>query len=279
MSKQPSDDQFLKDVASHQMTVLLDHGVYRHLRFAKPDSIASHFELVTGPGFLLYRGDMGCFEFERLHDMFDFFRSGEVGQKLKINLSYWAEKLEATDKNGGYQRLSEAKFRDALEDDIIDYLESHPGIDAKNFRDDVDLYILRTLEDSVSNAIKETVEFDYEGKYPFQDFYEHSLQDYTYHYVWCCYAIVWGIQQYDQAKTKKTAEAPKLEQENKALRSALERIVKWKGEFPETGRFWDEPKNTNPMSYAACYGSDGERDYMRKVARDALDFVAGGNDA
>jgi hypothetical protein len=206
VSNQPTEESFLKDVAEHRMEVQQDNGVFRCLRFAEPGTNCYSFSLITGPGFLLYRGDMGCFEFERLHDMFEFFRSGEVGQKLKINLRYWAEKLEATDKDGGYQEFSEANFRDALEDDIIDYLESHPGIDAKNFRDDVDLYILGTLEDSVSNAIKEAVEFDYEGKYPFQDFYEHSLQEYTYHFVWCCYAIVWGIQQYDQAKA--AAEKP-----------------------------------------------------------------------
>lgn len=54
---------------------------------------------------------------------------------------------------------------------------------------------------------------------------------------------------------------------------ALERISRWVGEFPETGRFWDEPKNAQPMSYSACYGSNGERDYMRKVALDALAIV------
>lgn len=54
------------------------------------------------------------------------------------------------------------------------------------------------------------------------------------------------------------------------LRVALARIEKWFGEFPETGDFWDDDKS-RPMSYAACYGSNGERDYMRAVARQALE--------
>lgn len=54
------------------------------------------------------------------------------------------------------------------------------------------------------------------------------------------------------------------------LRKALRRIERWEGEFPSTGRYWDEPENTQPMSYGACYGSNGERDYMRQVAREAL---------
>jgi hypothetical protein len=54
-----------------------------------------------------------------------------------------------------------------------------------------------------------------------------------------------------------------------AARIALERIARWVGEFPETGQFWDTA-NTEPMSYAACFGSNGERDFMRSIAREAL---------
>lgn len=57
---------------------------------------------------------------------------------------------------------------------------------------------------------------------------------------------------------------------DRRLEGALRRIAKWFGEFPETGRFFDKEK-TDPMSYAACWGSNGERDFMRKVAQDALD--------
>jgi hypothetical protein len=52
------------------------------------------------------------------------------------------------------------------------------------------------------------------------------------------------------------------------LEAALQWIERWFGEFPETGEFW--PGTERPMSYAACYGSNGERDYMRSIARAAL---------
>lgn len=58
-----------------------------------------------------------------------------------------------------------------------------------------------------------------------------------------------------------------------ALVSALERIERWFGEFPETGQFWPNPDGSDsdrPMSYSAAYGSNGERDFMREVARVAL---------
>ncbi len=51
------------------------------------------------------------------------------------------------------------------------------------------------------------------------------------------------------------------------MEKALKKIVKWFGEFPDTGRYLEDG---SPMSYSYCNGSNGERDYMRKIARDAL---------
>ena len=58
--------------------------------------------------------------------------------------------------------------------------------------------------------------------------------------------------------------------ENQRLRSVLERIKRWHGEFPPTGQIWPDGSG-EMMSYAACYGSNGERDFMRKIASDALE--------
>jgi len=43
------------------------------------------------------------------------------------------------------------------------------------------------------------VEFEHDG-FRFEDFWEIDCHDYTYSFVWCCYAIAWGIQVYDAAK-------------------------------------------------------------------------------
>lgn len=69
------------------------------------------------------------------------------------------------------------------------------------------------------------------------------------------------------------AEVAELREQLAKMRRALTRIEKWHDEFPPTGVFWPNIDGTNsdrPMSYGACYGSNGERDYMRSVARDAL---------
>jgi hypothetical protein len=53
----------------------------------------------------------------------------------------------------------------------------------------------------------------------------------------------------------------------KDLYESLERIARWFGEFPPTGRTWSDGKE---MSYSSAFGANGERDYMREVARAAL---------
>jgi hypothetical protein len=49
------------------------------------------------------------------------------------------------------------------------------------------------------------------------------------------------------------------------LRESLEIIAQWR--LPESGKFWPSGE---PMSYTSAYGSNGARDYIRSVARNAL---------
>jgi hypothetical protein len=56
-----------------------------------------------------------------------------------------------------------------------------------------------------------------------------------------------------------------IEQENEILRNAL--LIVWQWNFPPSGVTWDDG---TPMSYGIAFGSNGERDYMRAVARTAL---------
>lgn len=52
--------------------------------------------------------------------------------------------------------------------------------------------------------------------------------------------------------------------ENRKMRFALQRIEKWHGEFPSASFQGRE------VSYALAYGSNGERDFMRNIATEAL---------
>jgi hypothetical protein len=59
-----------------------------------------------------------------------------------------------------------------------------------------------------------------------------------------------------------------LQEQRRELEEALRRVAEWR--LPATGRFWDTTRK-DPMSYGSCYGTNGERDFMREVASAALE--------
>ena len=212
-----TEEVFLKDVANHKMTVLLDNGIYRHLRFAKEGARSWNqwFDIVTWPGFLAYSGDMGCFVFSRLKDMFEFFRGrpyADEKQQLYINLSYWAEKLEAVDRscsNPGEQQYSPEIFAKRVNETVSEWIEEY-GLSEEHradLREAIKDDVLRYGDDGEYEAHRALRDFETRVGgilFHFSDTWEWDLRDYTFRFVWCCYAIAWAIQQYD-AVTEKAA--------------------------------------------------------------------------
>lgn len=197
MSERPTEESFLKDVARHEMTVIRDDGVHRHLRFRKPDSGDMYFDIVTYPHFLVYSGDMGCYVFSRINDMFEFFRSRpdrEPVGSLFINLSYWAEKLEATDRPDGHRRYCSDSFRQHVTDELEE-MEAD-----QDLRDEVEEYVLAYADDGEFQARQALDEFEHKGRRIFSDTWEWNFDEYTFRFVWCCYALAWAIRQYDASK-------------------------------------------------------------------------------
>lgn len=111
-------ERFTKDVELHQLTVLKDDGLYRHLKVAKPNSNAMHYNITTWPGYLCISGDMGCFTFYRLTDMFEFFRSTPGS----INPTYWEEKVQAGAGHSGANAITSEPDFDAYETRLKEYL-------------------------------------------------------------------------------------------------------------------------------------------------------------
>ena len=48
---------FAVNTAKHQLTILHNDGLYRHVRFGRPDTSLYRYELVTWPGHLSVGGD------------------------------------------------------------------------------------------------------------------------------------------------------------------------------------------------------------------------------
>lgn len=188
----PSLEQFEKYVANHTMQVLLDQGVYRHLKFlgAPPHSWNQWFEIITTPGLLTINGDMGTWTFSRVTDMFNFFRSPD----RRINPSYWTEKLQ-----GGRSEATEfdgETFKAAL----VESLEGY------NLTAEQRSVILRELDethfDDDESCVRRAVDYIGVGDFSFQDTWEISGKRYQYRYIWCLRAIVWAINKYDEESSK-----------------------------------------------------------------------------
>lgn len=235
-------DQFKGDTAQHEMTVIRDDGLYRHLRFQRVTTNEKTgkrerspfywFDLVTWPDNLVITGDCGTFVFARATDMFEFF----CGQR--INPQYWAEKVRGDTRVKSY---SEEKFRHLVIEAFIDAVNGGAPIGlGKAIRTEIldaeDIYyeagarqaladfeygatstvdcicgerVEGLTEDGVVNLRRRVhvgaghrVTIYRVDGFSFTDTWEWDLYDWDWRYLWCCHAIQWGIGQYDATRAK-----------------------------------------------------------------------------
>ena len=199
--------QFAKDIQNHGIDVRHDEGLYRHVVFSRPGTSCYMFSLTTTPGRLIYAGDMGCFVFERLLDMFEFFRG-----EREPNFGYWHEKLVAVSSTGGSSERSVERFRENLESYLEDKDELTPSQleGVKDFIEDVcDQYedegpdaAYRTVMDFCLESLNSEPDYTKNHRPFFSDFWEYSDAVYSYQYEWACYAIRWAIDRYDAHKVE-----------------------------------------------------------------------------
>lgn len=191
--KQMTAEQFIKDVAKHETMVLMDNGCYRHLRFSQPKNSNQWFDLITWPGTLAIKGDMGTWVFSRASDMFTFFRS----DVLNINASYWSEKIDSESRFGGPHK----KFHpETFKENVLSSLDGYGLAESDKAKIIRELQLEVFSEDHEVPAFNALMEFTHEcedGEFQFSDPWEIRGDAYTFHFLWCLHAIVWGIQQYD----------------------------------------------------------------------------------
>ena len=220
-------DRFNRDTAQHQMTVLHDDGLYRHIRFRRPETGFYWFDLVTWPGRLTITGDMGTYVFARIDDMFEFFRGPQ------INPDYWAEKLP--DGRRQAKEYSEDRFKtraaEALDewekDEDPELLDAYKRAWAEwKAATPTERLSLRTPVPPTDPAVlrAQFAEAGADGDAGFEsearrilagwedhgvvsDPWEWDLTDFTWPFLWCCHAIRWGISVYDAARVPAMAMA------------------------------------------------------------------------
>lgn len=197
MSETEVAERFKKAVIEHEMIVVRNDGLHRHITFKSPRTFNNHFHITTWPGYLAISGDIGCYVFARLPDMFRFFRGDG------INPGYWGEKLQSIERNGGYREFSEEQFHAAIKSDFDQWSFDDDEQKAKAWEalQDSDL-----AEDSNPESLESAVQDALDYKCPvtgnrFNDFWDHELRDYTFRFLWCCHAIRWAVGEVDRRRT------------------------------------------------------------------------------
>jgi hypothetical protein len=186
--------RFARETRGHEMTVLHDDGLYRHLVFANPAGGFYRFDLITWPHNLFVRGDGFSFGFSiyPTKDIFDVFRGSSSGG---INPGYWQEKVTA----GKVQDWSEDLFRTWVIGEAAKGGSRHPGL-----VEAVGKQILHSDEHSLE--YRGTAEYavasfrhgDYRLHFP--NDWEKDFEDFSWEYLFACHAILFGIRQYDAAR-------------------------------------------------------------------------------
>jgi len=257
LDRERAKERFKEDTENHKMEVLMDNGIYRHLKFTNNGSQCYRFDIHTWAGYLCVDGDMGCYVFRRIPDMFEFFRmdDNDFNKKNIINPGYWSEKLEAVNSDSarsndgnGYEEFSQEAFKDAVKQEYDNFCEEYE-VTIEEERDEIQDELLRDETDNIEDVIAENesaesepeltkteqqledlwneIEQDvigasYDGhirgydaamdfrwesdagdmKFDMSDFWDHDCTEYTFHFIWILYAIVYGIGEYDKLQVK-----------------------------------------------------------------------------
>lgn len=193
MTSDAVTERFASDVREHKVRVLHEDGIYRHLLCRSDSTFQYWFEIITTPGQLTIRGDMGTYVFARLTDMFEFF-----GDKPRINEQYWGEKLIAS--SSPIQRYSPKVAIQRAKEALKDTLE-WKGLDSKQAAHVKRAFNEEVLADAADGVASEQSfrealdQFESYGV-RLQDTWEWDLNEYDTRYLWNLHAIVWAIAKY-----------------------------------------------------------------------------------
>ncbi|NHP18656.1 hypothetical protein G8767_34765 [Rhodococcus sp. IC4_135] len=189
--------EFDLSVTEHEMKILHEDGLYRHLRFRRPGTGIYGWDLITWPGHLVISGDLESFHFSRDADMFDFFATSGHRSEGGINPHYWGEKVEGTSQ---WRTFSPELFIKLVVEDFWERRHDYAGDVValwRAIREDVlawseDESEARNALHNFRHRDKRNLDADFE----YYDSWEWPLLDYDRHYLRSLHAIVWGIQKY-----------------------------------------------------------------------------------
>ncbi len=197
-----------KEFAEHELTIMRDDGLYRHLRCQRPKSWMYGFDIVTWPGSLVVQGDIGTFAFKRVTDMFEFFENS----RREINPGYWAEKAVAFDRHGGPRDTTLESFERRVREWIASEAgDDHWGLcpsDLMSFRCAVERDVIKPIHDwgggDLAEARQNLIQFEWKSpstgeRRDGRGSWEWDFSEFDTTFLRCCHAIVLGIKLYREA--------------------------------------------------------------------------------
>ncbi|MFJ5090011.1 hypothetical protein [Streptomyces sp. NPDC088674] len=188
--------RFARDTANHEMTVLHDDGLYRHLRFENPENGSfGAFELITWPYNLVAKtGWVFHFDIDATEDIFEVFR--RTAFPGDINPSYWQEKVRAG--RDEIEDFDETSFERQVKGYVVEAIRSGDaprGIGAEVTRD---IFEWGDISHE-AGARRELEDFHYEG-WSFGDTADWDFTEYTPGFLHTCCAIRRGVDLHDAAR-------------------------------------------------------------------------------
>ena len=181
-------EKFHEDAATHQLAIVLDTDTHKHLQFRHPGTSCYWFDLLAWPGTLVIRGDMGTFVLSRERDMFAWIEASRGA----INPGYWAEKLVAGRDNLREAYPDPGALREWVSDvarDAYDYYDAERQSEMCHAVDEA----FNVIEWGDTEGLRD---IEAGGCRPFEDFDPADHLNFSWQWIWCCHAIVWGIAQY-----------------------------------------------------------------------------------
>lgn len=164
---------FASHTTDHELTILRDEGVYRHVRCREPGTGIWGWDIVTWPGYLAMSGDLGSWTFTRESDMLVDFFSG------RVNVGYWLEKCVSWDRHSHARgTVSAERVRTAAAD--------HPDGDWTHAIEVATEYDGTTEMSPVYEALMDV--------YP--DAWEWTITEPDIHAVRALHAIAWTREHY-----------------------------------------------------------------------------------
>ncbi|MEV4423997.1 hypothetical protein AB0K23_01210 [Streptomyces sp. NPDC049602] len=204
---------FKRATAGHEVTVMHEDGLYRHLRFQTPGNGSSYgYDLITWPYNLVIRGGWTfTFTIDATEDMLDLFRRTSLPSQ--INPSYWQEKVTAG--RDQIESFSEELLKKEIEDTVQQW--ERDGLDSQVDRDGLREAIKEhffgewpeySLEHK-EEAHRALNDFSFSPKgakpsdqpYTFDDWFEWRLTEFSHGFLWSCHAIRHGIELYAATRT------------------------------------------------------------------------------